>query len=525
MAREIDPDTLHAALLDGAELALIDCREEGQYGANHILRAVNISLSRLDVDLKRLVPNLAVRLVLMDDDADRLSRAVTKAEVMGYSNLSILPGGAEAWVAAGREAFSGLNVPSKVFGEYIEHHYDTPRIEATDLKALMDAGEKIVILDSRPMDEYHAMNIPTGIDVPGAELVYRARDLVPDDETLVVVNCAGRTRSIIGCQSLVNAGLPNPVVALKNGTMGWYLSGLKLEKGASRVADEPGDAGRQWAAHASSDVAHRFGVEAVAADQVPAWMEDRTRTTYLLDVRTVEEFESGRLPGARHAPGGQLVQATDRYVGVQNARIILIDDQMVRAQMTASWLVQMGWPDVFVVDNPDPASFTESGSVRESVLSDENSIEASALAELGETLFLDISTSLIYKKCHIEGAAWIIRSRLKDDLKPDLAEGKTLVIYGASDDLAALTAADLIAAGHPGARWLKGGLAAYQAVGGPTGTGMENALSPIEDLYYRPYDRDHGVEQAMKAYLDWEIALVEQLERDRTLVFPNFTSE
>src|SRR3546814_14009942 len=92
------------------------------------------------------------------------------------------------------------------------------------------------------MDEYHKMNIPGGIDVPGAELVYRVRDLAPDPDTLVVVNCAGRTRSIIGCQSLINADLPNKVMALRNGTMGWHLAGLDVERGAQRqcgpVSDE-----------------------------------------------------------------------------------------------------------------------------------------------------------------------------------------------------------------------------------------------------------------------------------------------
>ena len=78
------------------------------------------------------------------------------------------------------------------------------------------------------------MSIPTGISVPGAELVLRARELAPRPETTLIVNCAGRTRSIIGTQSLVNAGIPNPVYALRNGTIGWTLAGQELEHGRSR---------------------------------------------------------------------------------------------------------------------------------------------------------------------------------------------------------------------------------------------------------------------------------------------------
>ena len=158
------------------------------------------------------------------------------------SFLAVLAGGVRAWQAAGFQLFSGVNVPSKAFGEIVEHQCATPRIGAAELKARLDAGEDIVVLDSRPMSEYRVMNIPGAQDCPGAELVYRVHEIVTRPETLVVVNCAGRTRSIIGAQSLINAGLENKVAALKNGTMGWHLSGLALEHGSTRHAPAPGPA-------------------------------------------------------------------------------------------------------------------------------------------------------------------------------------------------------------------------------------------------------------------------------------------
>ncbi|HCF75106.1 MAG TPA: sulfurtransferase, partial [Gammaproteobacteria bacterium] len=116
----------------------------------------------------------------------------------GYTRLEILDGGIGAWQDAGYEIFSGVNVPSKAFGEFVEQEYETPRLPATQVKAKIDAGEKVVILDSRPMVEFNNMSIPGGSCCPGAELVYRVSDAVEDPDTLVVVNCAGRTRSIIG---------------------------------------------------------------------------------------------------------------------------------------------------------------------------------------------------------------------------------------------------------------------------------------------------------------------------------------
>ena len=98
--------------------------------------------------------------------------------------------------------------------------------------------------------------------MPGAELVLRIRDIAPSPETMVVVNCAGRTRSIIGAQSLINAGVPNKVVALRNGTMGWNLAGLTCDSGKARRAPEVSGDGLVWARSAAERVARRFGVAA-----------------------------------------------------------------------------------------------------------------------------------------------------------------------------------------------------------------------------------------------------------------------
>lgn len=526
--KQVDARWLRAALLDDEEIALVDTREEGIFGASHILRAVNVPLSVLEINLRSLVPNLGVRFVLMDDDADRLERAVGIAAAAGYANLHILPGGSRAWGDAGFELFSGLNVPSKVFGEFIEHTYDTPRIEAADLKKLMDEGRDLVVLDSRPMPEYNAMNIPGGIDAPGAELVYRAREVIPSDDTLVIVNCAGRTRSIIGCQSLVNAGLPNKVMALKDGTMGWHLAGLKLEKGSTRTAPAPSRDTIAWAREAANRVSDRFGVRTVDRATADAWMKDSSRTTYLIDVRSPEEYAEGHLPGASHAPGGQLVQATDTYIGVQKARIVLVDDVEVRARMTASWLIQMGWKQVYVLEGGLGAGPFETGPYDPTPPeADAISVAAVTVEELKAmegAVVLDLSTSVQHRKGHIPGAKWAIRSTLARDVDPaDLAAG-TIVVSSRKDALSRLAAGDLMALGCKDVRVLLGGHDAWLAAGGTLEEGLQDTIAPLpaEDLYFRPYDRDHGVEQAMKAYLDWEVALVEQLERDQTMIFPQF---
>ncbi|NKB56069.1 MAG: thiosulfate sulfurtransferase [Alphaproteobacteria bacterium] len=523
-AGNIDAKALRAAFDDEGELAVIDVREEGVFGQRHLLRCANIPLSGIELSIRDLVPRAATRIVLIDADDGLAARAATTLSAMGYSDLKILDGGVEAWAATGFELFSGMNVPSKVFGEYVEHHCDTPNISAEELKAKIDSGEDMVILDSRPMDEFHRMNIPGGIDSPGAELAYHVRDLAPNPDTLVVVNCAGRTRSIIGAQSLINAGTPNRVMALTNGTMGWHLAGLELEHGATRKYGAVTDAGLDWAQSAAAQVAKKYGVQTIDVETVISWQgEADRRSIYLFDVRSPEEYEAGHVKGSRHAAGGQLVQATDKYVATDNARIVLIDDTGVRATMTAHWLVQMGKTDVFVLRGGLDEMPTESGPYVSSVPEvAEASIKTVASDQVPDgAVIVDIADSLSYRDGHVAGAWWAIRSRLEDGLTK-LPSATSYVVTSDDGHLARLGAQDLAQLTDADVFALEGGTDAWRAAGQPIEEGYSSLAAEREDIFYKPYDREGTVEDAMNQYLDWEIELINQIKRDGTLIFPEF---
>jgi rhodanese-related sulfurtransferase len=511
----IGAQALRAMLLDGAELALLDVREERIFSENHLLFARSLPLSRLELRMARLVPRKSTRIVLVDDADGLAERAATVLQHAAHTSLHMLDGGNAAWEAAGYELFSGMNVPSKAFGELVEHENGTPSISADELNALMRERADMVVLDSRPFDEFHRVSIPTGVDVPGAELVLSVHDMAQKPDTLVVVNCAGRTRSIIGAQSLINAGVPNKVVALRNGTMGWTLAGFTPASGETRRAPAVSHGALAWAKAAAEAVAKKLDIRSIDEAALARLRADASRTTYLFDVRDPDEYAAGHVAGAISAPGGQLVQATDQYAGTLHARIVCVDDKEVRAVMTASWLKQMGWREVFVL----VAAGEERGFPPVEVLGEparDAAIDAAALDDLlarGEATVIDLAPSRDYLGAHIPGAWFAIRARLEQFIQREPLRRN--VVLTSEDGVLASLAVDEVRAWTPLAvRFLDGGNAAWRAAGfALTADDPRMADEPI-DAWLKPYERPDGVKQAMADYLAWETDLLPRIARD-----------
>ena len=518
--RPIASAAVKAMLGDGGELALIDVREELIFSRSHLLWARSVPLSRLELRFARLVPRRATRIVLIDDNDGLSQRAADILAGAGYTDLSTLDGGIAAWAAAGFELFSGVHVPSKAFGEFIEHSSHTPSVSADELNGLMRAGTDMVVLDSRPYDEYSRISIPTGINVPGAELVLRVHDIAPSPDTLIVVNCAGRTRSIIGAQSLINAGVPNKVVALRNGTMGWHLAGLACDHGKDNRAPAVSGSGLARAKSKTDEVARRFGIARINRAALSRWRADDTRTTYVFDVRDPAEYQAGHFPGALSAPGGQLVQATDLYAGTLGGRIVLSDDNEIRAVMTASWLKQMGWKDVAVLPEAGQETDQETSTPADSVLGSapaDASVEFSDVLAIDNVNVIDLSRSPDYRRGHIPGAWFAIRSRL-DRALPNIPLRKMVVLTSEDGVLAGLAVEEARALTTLPVRWLKGGNAAWAAAGFPLSGDSKMADEPL-DVWLKPYERPGDPKAAMNEYLSWEIDLLARIARDGTTHF------
>jgi rhodanese-related sulfurtransferase len=316
---------------------------------------------------------------------------------------------------------------------------------------------------------------------------------------------------------LINAGVKNPVRALRNGAIGWTLAGQSLEHGQTRRAPDVAAEAAAAALEAAAQVSYRAGVRRLDPAGLARLQVDAARTLYRFDVRLPEAYDAGHIPGFRNAQGGQLVQEADMFAPVRGARIVLADDIGVRAHMSASWLAQMGW-EVYVLDGglEAPLEFGPWSPTRPT-LPDVPTLSPAALADLianGSALVIDVGPSKAYRLGHLPGARFAIRARLPSLLSQLEDRGRRLVITSPDGALEKLAAQDLRGLIGRAPEVLEGGTAAWRAEGRPLEAGFDLALSPPDDIYRRPYEgSDHPVE-SMQAYLDWEFGLVDQLARD-----------
>ena len=524
MAQEISPQELRDLLDGNARFALIDVRDPGEYNSSHIPGASLIPRRLLEFQMAASVPSKTAPIVVCDDDGRRSALAAQTLEAMGYTQVSALAGGINWWVSQNQPTEWGSNVPSKDFGERMEVEHHVPEIEATTLHQWIEEGKKLEILDTRTPEEYQRFCIPGGRSVPGGELAMHITDITEalDPETTVVVNCAGRTRSIIGTRVLQRMGLTN-VVGLKNGTSGWVLAGYELQTGADRLDLPPvSDQGLAAAEAYARRVAEEDGVRPLPVATLQEMIARQAQdNVYLVDVRTREEYLSGHIPGFTWFPGGQVVQRSDDVAVVKNTPIVFACDGFARSTLVASWYRQMGMGEVYAVeggtqawagaglelatgDPETPVFGLEEAKTKAHLISPQELSESSGRV----TIFVD--TSQDFSRGHVPGSRWVSRGWLELQINDAVPSQETPVTVTCADGrLSILSASTLTQMGYRNVSVLDGGMTSWRSAGLDVETGLTGITRPPADVVYSGPDRNYA---EMMHYLRWETALGEKYQ-------------
>jgi len=522
----ISPADLTRLFDSASEWALLDVRETAEADAGHIYGATFLPRRMLELRLPELVPDRSTTLVMYDEGGTRAMRAAHAADAAGYRDVRVLEGGLRAWQAAGLKLSSGSNVPSKLFGETVYEHQHVPQLPAEVLHGWQHEGKPHVVCDIRTPDEYRVGRIPGAHGAFGVDVALVAADLkarhVP-----VVVHCAGRTRSIIACQTLRELGV-DEVYALENGTMGWQLAGYELERDAPGRMLTPTPESIDEAANRTRDLARSAGADAVDAAKLRAWLERRAQgamNLYLFDVRQVAAYEAGHIAGSKALPGGLAIQRTDEFIAVRNAHVVLVDDDEARAWMTAFWLKGMGFPHVHVLQGGIRAWLAAGASVEtgrprpEALLLAEKRKHtryvsptelAAELAGESRPCVIDVDTSRYFSQGHVAGAHWLPYGWLEDRIDAVAGPHARIVLTCHNGIHSTYAGSNLVAMGYSDVRVLEGGMAKWKKIGLPVDHGLP--VDATEDIVLPPYAADRAT---MARYLEWEQRLTREREQAR----------
>jgi rhodanese-related sulfurtransferase len=524
--RSIDACTAKRLAHSDSEIAFLDVREHGLYGEGHPLFAVWCPYSRLELLAPSLVPNPSVPVVLIDADDGVALRAAARLEPLGYGNVSVVDGGVHGWTRAGFTLFEGEHVPSKTLGELAERVFHPATIDAATLAEWQTEKRPHALFDVRPPAEHSKMTLPGARCVPNGELPHRLAAVTGDESIPIVLTCAGRTRSLIGAASLKLLGIDNPVYGLENGTQGWALAGFDLDRGRT-----PGelpilsDAEIEISRNRARTFANRWKIPWITPANARELTEDRSRTTYVFDVRSEAEFSGGHLPGAEHAPCVQIVQATDRWIGVRRARVVLTDDTGLRATIAAFWLKQLGY-ETYVLPCangptlPDWSIPVRVPPARIDPLPRIMPAEAANRIARNEASLLDLRSSVERMRERPAGSRWAIRPELAaalDGLRKQ--EFLRSFLVADNENIAGLAAVDLREMGVEDIRIVDGGLPSWKAAGLATEAGNSKAASHGIDFLAFVHDRHEGNLDAARRYLTWETGLVHRLDEEERAAF------
>jgi len=517
MNNNVDAKTVKAWISDNKEIAFIDVREIGQHTGGHPLFSVSIPYSIFEINIEKLLPNKTVRVVLCDNNNGISELAFKHANTLGYTKVFILKNGVKGWLEANFKLFDGINVPSKSFGELVEHKFHTPSITPIDLLHKQNKKEDIVILDGRPFEEYKKMSIPQSICCPNAELPYKISSIVKDTKTEIIINCAGRTRSIIGAQTLINFGIKNRVYALENGTQGWFLSDLKLDNNKKNYFNiNPNEFEKEKLKNKILNLLDKNHIQVIGLSEVQSLIEDETRSTYIFNVKTDLSSENS-IPGIRNVPGGQLVQATDNYVGVLKSRIILLDEgDLVRAGTTALWLKKMNF-ECYVCKEMEKEIKL---NIKDHIKFKNTSLNYAKLddfKELDKCVIFDIRKSIDYCEARLKNSVWLNRSSLKQNISNLLQN--IIIIF---DDISMLT---LIVKDLKELRpeiqvqvyhWDKEEIHKFPEY---FDQNIINLDKKYIDFNFHTYMRHNGNKDHAKQYLKWETDLLEKMDEEEINFF------
>jgi rhodanese-related sulfurtransferase len=98
-----------------------------------------------------------------------------------------------------------------------------------EVKKKLDAGEKMIMVDTREDNEWARGHIPSAIHLSKGTIERDIERAIPDKEATIVLYCGGGYRSALAADNLQKMGY-RKVISMDGGWRGWTESGFPVIK-------------------------------------------------------------------------------------------------------------------------------------------------------------------------------------------------------------------------------------------------------------------------------------------------------
>src|SRR5688572_21888410 len=144
MAKKISCEETASLMASDSLFAVFDVRERGEFNAGQIPNTTSLPRSQIEFRIGSLVPNRGIPVVVYDEGGERARLAAKTLAALGYNEIAVLDGGLGSWREEKRPTASGVNVPSKAFGEKLRDETRIPEITAEELRDLQQAAADLI---------------------------------------------------------------------------------------------------------------------------------------------------------------------------------------------------------------------------------------------------------------------------------------------------------------------------------------------------------------------------------------------
>lgn len=219
-----------------------------------------------------------------------------------------------------------------------EQSQDLKMVTTAELKAMIDGGEKFLLINALSPIEFAEQRIPGSVNVPFSHLVDGTASLPEDKGAKLVFYCKGPkcTKSKKSAAFAVKAGYTSVLV---------YDEGLPAWIGAGHPTE--------------SDVSYPRTKAPMVTAEVLKGMLDGGQNFFLLDIRDTKDRSGGYIEGSSNIPLDYLEK---RYTEVPQGKKVVIACHRGKQSLIASrFLASKGYDDLSILQGGTISGWMKAG--------------------------------------------------------------------------------------------------------------------------------------------------------------------